>query len=234
VIRLLASVRDAAEALAAAQAGADLIDLKDPLRGSLGALPLESIGPIVAQLRAGFATLPISATVGDLAPADLPRLPARMTATAACGVTYVKVGVAAGTLGAATLQVLAQVPLPWVPVVLADRGLDAGLIDRIIALRPPVLMLDTGDKRAGSLFECVDLETVRRLVAQVHAQGLMIGLAGSLRASQVPLLAHCAPDIAGFRGALCDGARTGALVAHKVAGLRQQLHRAACAAAAAA
>ncbi|RZK86999.1 MAG: hypothetical protein EOO66_20930, partial [Methylobacterium sp.] len=41
--RLLVSVRDADEAVMATRAGADLVDAKDPVRGALGALPVETI-----------------------------------------------------------------------------------------------------------------------------------------------------------------------------------------------
>jgi (5-formylfuran-3-yl)methyl phosphate synthase len=51
MIRLLASVRDEAEALAAAHAGADVIDLKEPGEGALGAVPVATIARVVALLR---------------------------------------------------------------------------------------------------------------------------------------------------------------------------------------
>ena len=52
-MRLLVSAKNRAEALAAAAAGADFIDLKDPAAGALGALPIEHIAAITAALRAG-------------------------------------------------------------------------------------------------------------------------------------------------------------------------------------
>ena len=42
--RLLASVRDGAEAADALAAGAEIIDFKDPAHGALGALPPDEIG----------------------------------------------------------------------------------------------------------------------------------------------------------------------------------------------
>ncbi len=40
--RMLASVANSAEAQVVLQLGADLIDLKDPARGALGAIPMET------------------------------------------------------------------------------------------------------------------------------------------------------------------------------------------------
>ena len=84
-MRVLVSVRDAAEARRAAAAGVDLVDCKEPGAGALGALPVATIAEIVAALReAGFAGA-TSATIGDLdgAPADTAG-GRRVAASAAC------------------------------------------------------------------------------------------------------------------------------------------------------
>ncbi|MES1213307.1 MAG: (5-formylfuran-3-yl)methyl phosphate synthase, partial [Singulisphaera sp.] len=47
---LLVSVRDANEARDALLGGADLIDLKEPTRGSLGRVDSAMIGEVVAQV----------------------------------------------------------------------------------------------------------------------------------------------------------------------------------------
>lgn len=68
-MRVLVSVRDAAEARTAAAAGVDFVDCKEPGVGALGALPVATIRSIVAALRdAGFGGA-TSATIGDLEPA---------------------------------------------------------------------------------------------------------------------------------------------------------------------
>jgi len=59
----LASVRDAGEAEMAMTAGADIIDLKDPHSGALGALNLKTIASCVRSIA---RRAPVSATVGDL------------------------------------------------------------------------------------------------------------------------------------------------------------------------
>src|SRR3954469_22907203 len=62
--RLLVSVRSAAEAEAALAGGADIIDVKEPSRGSLGMADETVIQDVVATV-AGRA--PVSVALGDLA-----------------------------------------------------------------------------------------------------------------------------------------------------------------------
>lgn len=60
---LLVSVRDASEALAALYGGADIIDIKEPLNGALGAAEL-SVWRAVTDIVAGAR--PVSAALGEL------------------------------------------------------------------------------------------------------------------------------------------------------------------------
>ena len=221
-MRMLVSVRDVAEALAAAQAGADFIDLKDPAAGALGGLGAERIAPIVAALRVRHPALPISATIGDVAPTQIDEVLRRVAAVAACGVDYVKVGVAPG--GEPLLAALAGCRAQVVPVILADAGVDMALVEAALALGAfPALMLDTADKLAGSLVERVDPAALFGFVAAVRRRAGLSGLAGALRGVDVPALREIAPDFAGFRSAVCDGPRDGVLDPVRVRALRSRL-----------
>jgi uncharacterized protein (UPF0264 family) len=221
-MKLLVSVRDAAEALAAAAAGADFIDLKDPSAGALGALPLETIRAVVTLLRACHPGTPVSATVGDFPDDAIEPVLQRVALTAACGVDYVKVGVAPGAH--ALLEALTTCDAPVVPVLIADTGIDEALVQRACGLPFAALMLDTQDKLAGSLLARCSEASLRRFVASAHAHGRLSGLAGALRAADVDLLRAIGPDFAGFRSAVCSGARTSALDAGRVRSLRQRVH----------
>ncbi|WP_295636896.1 (5-formylfuran-3-yl)methyl phosphate synthase [uncultured Methylibium sp.] len=213
-MKLLVSVRDVDEALAAASAGADFIDLKEPRAGALGALPPATIRAVVAALRRRHPGRPVSATVGDFAPHEVDAVLERVDLTAACGVDYVKVGVAPGAH--ALLARLALRREAIVPVFITDAGVDAALISAACEGPFPALMLDTADKLQGSLLERLDDAPLRRFVEQVRRHGKLSGLAGALRAADLPRLQALAPDFAGFRSAVCDGARTGALDAARV------------------
>jgi uncharacterized protein (UPF0264 family) len=222
VTALLASVRTEQEAAHALEGGADIIDLKDPHSGALGALPLATIERITAHVRAR-SDAPVSATIGDLADGAIDEMQRRVLVTARAGVDFVKVGIVQGAHARRALRALREVDARVVPLFLVDAGLDLGLVEAACAAGFPIVMVDTADKRAGSLFDCVDLASLRQMTALVRAAAARTGLAGSLRLDHVDLLRALAPSITGFRGALCDGARTGTLVAEKVRALRQLL-----------
>src|SRR6187397_801224 len=86
-MRLLVSVRNAVEASAALTGGGDIVDAKEPLHGSLGAVSAQALNAIVAAV--GTA-VPISAALGDL---DLD-VGERAGAACRAGATFVKVGFA--------------------------------------------------------------------------------------------------------------------------------------------
>lgn len=210
-MRMLVSVRSVAEALLAADGGAHFIDLKEPSAGALGGLPVATIRAIVAALRTWGMALPISATIGDLPLDDVPALLARVAEVGDCGVDYVKVGITRSPDAAAVLVALATSAHAVVPVFIADRGLDADLIDGACALHFPALMADTADKQAGSLFDAVRLPDLQRFVARVRRTDALVGLAGALRLQHLASLQGLAPDFAGFRSAVCAGDRSTAL-----------------------
>lgn len=212
-VRLLVSVRDEAEALMAAEAGVTLIDLKEPGEGALGALPIGRMRAVVEALRATVRPMRISATVGDLRLDDqhaLAALPQRIAATAACGVDWVKVGVDASTgtiaQARALLGLLAAQPSAVVPVFIADRGIECALLEQASEQDFPAWMLDTADK-SRSLLDRHDDASLSGFVGRARAAGALAGLAGSLCLADWPRIAKLAPDVAGFRGAVCAGDR---------------------------
>ena len=223
-MRLLVSAKNLAEALAAAAAGTDFIDLKDPAAGALGGLSPESIGAIAAALRGDHPACAISATIGDTDDTPIAEVKRRVAAVAACGVDYVKVGVEPGARAPALLDALARCRAPVVPVLIADHGVDMTLVEH--ALRGgvyPALMLDTVDKRAGSLLQRLGPAPLRTFIAAARSRAMLCGLAGALRVDDVPKLLALAPDFAGFRSAVCAGERDGALDARRVRALNAAL-----------
>ena len=84
--RLLVSVRGPDEALTALQAGADLIDAKDPERGALGALPPETVRAIAACIGDQAVT---SAVAGDGTGTEIAAAVAMIAAT---GVDFIRAG----------------------------------------------------------------------------------------------------------------------------------------------
>jgi uncharacterized protein (UPF0264 family) len=199
----LASVRDAGEAELAVGLGADIVDLKDPGQGALGAV---SPGITAACVRRVAARAPVSATIGDLVP-ESDTVRDAVLKTAALGVDYVKFGLFPGGDAERCLARLeaeaAQIRLIVVLFADAMPAFDTiGLAARIGAFG---VMVDTLGKGAGSLPDLLPPRTLGPLVASAKAQGLTVGLAGALKAEHAASLLALEPDLLGFRGALCQG-----------------------------
>ncbi|MGH8503203.1 MAG: (5-formylfuran-3-yl)methyl phosphate synthase [Gammaproteobacteria bacterium] len=223
--RLLASVTSVEEAGIVLGAGADIIDLKDPARGALGALSLARIQAIV---NAVAGQRPVSATVGDL-PADPGVLSQAVTATAATGVDFIKVGLFGPEYFQDCLNVLARraaAGLRLVAVLFADRQSDLDVVAQLAEAGFAGVMLDTADKASGGLRQHLSLPQLRAFVTGAKEWRLLTGLAGSLRIDDIaPLLATDA-DYLGFRTALCGGqSRTAGINPAAVAAVRDRLPR---------
>ncbi len=217
--RLLVSVRSVDEALVAAAGDADFIDLKEPARGALGGLPEATIRDIVAALRESGHALPVSATIGDVPMHERDEILARVERVAACGVDIVKVGIERGPQSAAVLRALAATGQTLVPVFIADQGIDEHTLAFALGLGFAGVMVDTADKRAGSLFEALPRAAIERFVASAREAGVMVGVAGALRREQAEAIVALAPDFAGFRSAVCAGERSGSLDAQRLRAL---------------
>src|SRR5262245_5166156 len=101
--KMLASVADLAEAEIAVTGGADIVDLKDPKAGSLGAVATETIRQTVKAVAGRRLT---SAVLGDL-PMEPETIRARAEEVASTGVDYVKVGFFPSPDAAACAEALA-------------------------------------------------------------------------------------------------------------------------------
>ena len=208
--QLLASVASVEEARIAATCGVDIIDLKNPRAGALGALPLAVVRAVVAG-RTGDT--PISATIGDL-PMEPGIIRTSVQAMAATGVDYVKIGFFPGGDRAGVLQALKPLAgegARMIAVLFADQPLSLDWLADLATAGFVGAMLDTADKRRGALTELRDRQFLGHFVDAARRQGLLCGLAGSLRLIDVPHLRALRPDYLGFRGALCGGMRTNAV-----------------------
>ncbi|ODA68804.1 hypothetical protein A7A08_00638 [Methyloligella halotolerans] len=208
--QFLASVRGPEEAEIALRAGADIIDLKEPDRGALGAVPDDVLRETVRRI-AGRA--PVSATVGDL-PMDRDVLETAIAKTATAGVDYVKFGVFESAATEACLRALKPRLLgaQLILVLFADELPECDAIGLAAEMGAAGVMLDTRYKTSGHLLSHLNRDALAAFVADARSRGLRVGLAGSLRAGHVHDLLPLGPDLLGFRGALCEASlRGGAL-----------------------
>jgi uncharacterized protein (UPF0264 family) len=219
----LASVTSVDEARLCAAHGADLIDCKNPARGALGALPVGT----VAAVRAGLpASIPVSATVGDLA-GEPETLCSAVADMAASGADIIKIGFFPGGEPHRSIAALGGLALGrarLVGVLLADLAPDMELIEDMADAGFMGVMLDTAGKTGASLPDLMTALELRAFLADAHAARLTAGLAGALRVEHIPGLVALHPDVLGFRGALCRaGDRRHAIDAAAVARVRRAI-----------
>ncbi len=233
--KLLISVRDANEARIALLGGVDLIDIKEPRRGSLGAASLHAIQEIA---HAVGQQVPLSAALGELADwhagsEEREALPSQLA--------FAKFGLA----GCAVLpdwqmrwrkayaSLRAESPAQDTPAAVA-----VAYADWIDALAPPpdhvldlaieqgaaALLLDTHGKRRGTILAHLSLAAVQAFIETAARHGILSVIAGSLGMPELRAILPLRPDYVAVRGAACNGERTGELDAVRVGALCEFVH----------
>lgn len=226
-MNLLVSVVSAEEARRALAGGADIIDVKDPREGPLGAPAPGMLSEVVEVVG---AAAPVSVALGDVRTVPPP------AALAARGTAYVKVGLRAVHEvddAVALMRGVADTVGPQTSVI-AVAYADAGALDPP-ALAPTSLpelvrrtgiagaLVDTFVKDGRGLFHWLSESELTRLIARTHSAGGTFGVAGQLTRGQ---LRRVAADVVGVRSAVCRGGeRTGELDPELVAAAAAELHR---------
>ena len=199
---MLASVNNVAEALLVLSAKVDIIDLKQPALGALGALDIATVKQIVAGID---GRCPVSATIGDLLQPDL--VFNAVKAMAETGVDYIKIGFFPGDDWQGTVKKLSALTghnHALIAVLFADTQPDPGIMSLLKDAGFTGVMLDTMNKQKGSLTQLMAKMEISQFVTQAKALQLLCGLAGSLRLEDIPELMPYKADYLGFRGALCQ------------------------------
>jgi uncharacterized protein (UPF0264 family) len=230
---LMVSVISPEEVPAAIAGGADILDVKNPAEGSLGAAKAH----VLQEVRALTPdSVQVSAAIGDM-----PNLPGTASlaalGAASCGVDFVKVGLYGPKSEDEAIYLLSAVrqavgDFPSVKVIAAGYA-DA---QRCGTLEPALLpgiarkagvagcLLDTHIKDGHNLFDFLTLAALGCLADEAHAGGLLFAAAGALQAEHLRLVQEAGADIVGVRTAACRGnQREGPLAIEKIRLLRQQM-----------
>jgi dihydroneopterin aldolase len=215
---MLASVTGPEEADIAVRQGADIVDLKEVAAG-FGTVTPEVVRATVAAVS---GHRPVSAVVGEPA-SDVERIATIAAALAEAGASYVKVGLSPDQRRDELIRGLSPLArkAKLIGVMFADDGADSALIPVMAQSGFTGVMLDTARKTGGRLLDHMDITELAVFVDVAHAHGLMAGLAGSLETPDIPRLLPLAPDVLGFRRALCvDHDRNGRIDPDAVAAVR--------------
>jgi len=233
-MQLLVSVRSADEVGSALAGGADIIDAKEPSRGSLGPVDPFVLRAISAVVPPG---VPLSVALGDFedgaAAADaigaLDLTPRPAGVFAKLGLRGVRASDAATLFRAAVKTARTTACRPRVvAVIYADQMAGEGPSPReMVRLAAQVgadaVLLDTRGKDGGDLFTFMAVGEVKAWVGSARAAGLIAAVAGSLRMESLAPIGEIGPSVVGVRGAVCAGGRGGTVDVEKVRALRRVL-----------
>jgi uncharacterized protein (UPF0264 family) len=211
MVKLLVSPTDEIDAIDAVKGGADIIDVKNPAEGSLGApLPV-----LIRKVRESVPpTIPISAAIGDV-----PQLPGTIAqaalGAAIAGADYIKLGLmgprniddAIGVVKA-VVDTLSE----FNPGVITVAALYADH-KRVGALNPVDLpriaeeanagfaMIDTAIKDDRNIIEFMNSSEIIEFIQQCRERRIKTALAGSLTYESFETVARFEPDVIGVRKA---------------------------------
>lgn len=212
---LLISPINTEEALEAIEGGADIIDVKNPKEGSLGANFPWVIRSIRELTPKGML---VSATLGDV-----PYKPGTVSLAAAgaavSGADYIKVGLYGTRDYSEALEVMENVVKTVKDfnddiLVVASGYADAHRVGAVDPMEIPrvaadsgadLAMVDTAVKDGKTLFDFMDEDALTKFTDQTHEYGLKNALAGSVKEDQLKLLYDLGCDVVGIRGAACTG-----------------------------
>lgn len=214
-MKLLISPSDEKEAEEAVLGGADIIDVKNPKEGPLGA----SFPWIIKRIRKETPPhIEVSCTLGDV-----PNLPGTVAlaalGAASLGVSYIKVGLHELKTKEEATHIMRNVVKAvrdcdsYIKVV-ATGYADACRVGSVNPLLIPriayesecdIAMIDTAVKDGKNLFQFLNAYQLRNFTEEAHGYGLQVALAGSLRKDDLSILRSMGTDIVGLRGAACTG-----------------------------
>ncbi|MCS7119416.1 MAG: (5-formylfuran-3-yl)methyl phosphate synthase [Archaeoglobaceae archaeon] len=215
---LLVSPKNLSEAIEAIEGGADIIDVKNPAEGSLGANFPWVIKEVAKVAKSRGKE--VSATTGDMpfkpGTASLAALGA-----AIAGADYVKVGLY-GVRNEQEAEEMVKAVVRAVKdfdrekkVVIAGYG-DFYRINSINPLKlspiasacgADVIMVDTAIKDGTSIFDHLNVENLQKFIDMAKKSGILCALAGNLGWNHVEILKKLSPDIIGIRSAVCEAGR---------------------------
>ncbi len=212
--KLLVSPRSVEEARTATGPNVDIIDVKNPDEGSLGA----NFPWIISQIREEVPDeIPISAAIGDFP--DLPGS-ASLAALGAleAGANIIKVGLKGSKSPEAATKLMSSVSKSIrenseeAEVVACAYG-DYRRADTLDPAELPevgeeadvdFVMVDTAIKDGKPVTDFLSLEDLRAFTKNAHSLNLKVALAGSLGPEEVKDLLELGPDVIGVRGAVCE------------------------------
>jgi uncharacterized protein (UPF0264 family) len=224
--QLLVSVRNEDETRLALRFGADIVDLKEPRRGSLGRvawLEIAKISKLVNNLR------PLSVALGELIDFHEPNFKQHVR-----GVQFAKLGLSGMNIEPDWIgswdRVVKQLPAGTSPVAVAYADFSScnapnpeAVLTAGVDLGCTAFLIDTFDKSQGSLFDHLSSKQLVQLGKAAKSGGMLFVLAGSLTRSMIAKVLSLKPDVVAIRGAACRDSRQGTIEGELIQKFKQAL-----------
>lgn len=216
--RLLVSVRNVAEAIMAFDGGADIVDIKDPSRGSLGRASTSTILGISHhhQLQ---GHIPVTAALGELKDLDIHQCARLGRELESSGLSLVKVGTSGladedrGRSKFFSLHRLMEensdrpmlMPAAYADAERAQAPSAWEVLKWASETTARFLLVDTFVKDGFGFFSWIDRNEYAELWDACREASIRLAVAGSLRENDFELLFDHPPDVVAVRGAACSG-----------------------------
>lgn len=232
-MKLLISPINSQEAISASKGGADIIDVKNPKEGSLGA----NFPWIIREVKELInSEVPLSATIGDFnykpGTASLAALGAAYS-----GAKYIKVGLYDIQTEEQAFEMLEGINRAVKDYDSNKKVVVSGYSDfsRINSISPfllpeigskvgiDVVMVDTAIKDGKSTFEFLSEQELTEFTNIAKKYNLESAIAGSLKFNDLPMIERIDPDIIGVRGMVCGGDRQTAIQEPLVKKLKSEM-----------
>ncbi|MCJ7479044.1 MAG: (5-formylfuran-3-yl)methyl phosphate synthase [Candidatus Nanohaloarchaeota archaeon QJJ-7] len=201
----------------------DIVDIKNPEEGSLGAPAFGTASKVMEEIPSSVET--------SIAVGDVPSLPGTVSlavhGASSLDPDYIKIGLhGPETLeearkvvqasvdasdgsnlvvaGYADYDRIDSVPVEELPGIAAESGAD-------------VVMIDTAVKDGNTLTDHLQVRRIEEFVDEAHDKELLAAVSGSLSVEYVDQLRSTGADIFGVRGSVCsDGKRDTSIDLHRL------------------
>lgn len=227
---LLVSVRSATEAADALAGGCQILDVKEPSRGSLGMAEFSTIEQVLKiGIRAG---VPVSAALGEVADYSTSHnveFPIQKLPSSLSTLSFTKLGLASlnresnwlgrwgdtmSSLGDSNSKHDEDSVRKWVAVIYADWERAASpsphaIIESVLSstfssdIEIAGILVDTWSKESGRLLDSMSIEQLCELAAAVQKSNRFFAVAGRLTSTVLADLTSAQPDIVAVRSAAC-------------------------------
>ena len=204
---LLISIKDLKEISNEVIQLINILDLKDPSKGSIGSWSLSEIEKAIMLYKSDIT---ISATMGDIFDND--EFLKQLEKFDRLNLDFIKFGLLSYTdkllFEKIKLISLRNYITDLVCVIFVDRENNLKLVSQKISLFKDsgisCLLLDTFEKRTGDILDFCEINFLKNFIFKCKERNLKIGLAGGIKEHQIPNMIEISPNIIGLRSALCE------------------------------